>query len=1081
MSRAGGPRRGGALRAPRGRLRLLAAPLGPHTPSRFRQNGAQNAVQNGPDRDLPRGAIRRRRGGCRRGELAGSVLSFGDLALDPERGELRAAGERVDLSPLTLRLLIYLALNRARTVPIEELRAEVWQGVHVTEAALHQAVGQARRAVGDDGRRQQVIRTFARSGYRFVAEVREAATAPDSAPDTYLGRADLLRGLGDDVRAALAGQARVVLLLGEAGIGKTRTLDEVARLAQEEGALVARGSGSPHAGAPPFWPWVRVLRSLAAGRPVHALRREVETLAPGLLEAAPPAADGGPRRPGFAGAATRFRLFDEVTQCLRRASALGPVAILLDDLHAAGSAVLELFEFVVREIGSDASLLLVAAQRPAEALRSEAHAAALGRLMAESSLRVVQLEGLDEADSRELVARHEPRPLEPALVDALVARAEGNPFYLKELARALGREAPPADRPDDPAERVARGVQQLIAARLAALSPATRLWLRTASAIGPRFELALLARLVPGAEPEAAWGEAQRLGFVVEAPPGEGDAAFVHALVRDAVYAEIPLPERRALHLRLGETFLGDRLTEAAFHFAEAAPLGGVGRAVGLLRRAGDLARRHFDAGTAGELYARALKLLDDADDEEARCDLLIAYGETVVQSGLREEAWQAFEEALGIARRRGWGARFARATLAKAYSIGYDAVADPAVVGQLEEALARLGPGEEALRARLLSRLTIEVRYRQHGADEAERLLSEATACARRAGDAAALAQVLEDTTLVRWSAYGSPEWIELSRELVSAAREAGDDDLVFRGHVGLVTEYMQVGDRPAMEREVERCAELGRRFPAPHQRASVGIMQTARFLLDGDFASAERGIVHSLASGAPELTLPALTQLYYHRLETGRVAELEDQLRGLSRSEPHRDAWKLALARLMVEDGRNDAARMFLERSTAPAEIPRDRIWLPLVSLRAEVVAVLGDRAAAAELLELLRPYSSLNVVYGLGTLYYGSVAYFLGVLARSCGSFDAAEAHLRAAQAMHERMQTPPWTLRTRVELAALPIARGGTADAGVAFARLRHEAERLGMRRVLRRIDSLERMQGARGEEARKPAGERRRAR
>lgn len=1006
------------------------------------------------------------------------MLSFGDLALDLERGELRSAGLRVDLSPLTLRLLVYLALNRNRTVPIEELRAEVWQGVHVTEAALHQAVGQARRAVRDDGRQQRVIRTFARSGYRFVAEVAESAAAPDSAADAYLGRDELLRRLENDVDAAVAGRTRMLLISGAPGIGKTRTLDEVARLARERGVLVARGSGSPHAGAPPFWPWLQVFRSLSAGRPVHALRREVEALAPGLLDAAPP---GPGERAGGAGAAARFRLFDQLTRCLRRASSVGPVAILLDDLHDAGSAVLELLEFVAREIGGDAPLLIVAAQRPAEALRSEARARVLARLLAEAPLEVAELEGLGDSEARELVARHEPQPLEPALVDALVARAGGNPFYLKQLAQALGRDADASPGPGDPGERLARGVQQLIAARLAALSPPARAWLRSAAALGPRFESARIAGLAPELDAAAARDEAARLGFVTDAVSGEGDTAFSHALVRDAVYAEIPLEERRVLHLRLGEAFLDERLTEAAFHFAEAAPLGGVERSIGLLRRAGDQARRHFDGETAGELYFRALRLLEDPDreHEDTRCELLIAYAEMVVQGGLHEEAWQAFDEALGIARRRGWGARFARATLAKAYSVGYDAVADPAVVGQLEEALARLGPGEEALRARLLSRLTIEVRYRPDGAEEAERLLSEAMACARRAGDAAALAQVLEDTTLVRWSAYGSPEWIELSRELVSAARDAGDDDLVFRGHVGLVTEYMQIGDRAALEREVERCAELARRFPAPHQRASVGIMQTARCLLDGDFATAERGIVHSLASGAPELTLPALTQLYYHRLETGSVAELEDRLRGLARSEPHRDAWKLALARLMVEDGRDDAARMFLERSAAPAETPRDRIWLPLVSLHAEVVAALGDRAAAAELLELLRPHSSLNVVYGVGTLFYGSVAYFLGILAHGCGRFDEAEAQLLAAQAMHERMATPPWMLRTRVELAALRIARGDAA--GEEFAGLRDEAERLGMKGMLRRIDSLERMQRAGGEGARRAARPRRRGR
>ena len=988
--------------------------------------------------------------------MPNAPLRFGRYRLDPIRRELWLAGTPVDLPPQILRLLAYLAVNRHRTVSKEEILTEVWGGVHVSETALHQAIRQARLAVDDDGRRQDVIQTVARTGYRFVAAV-EADPSPSlPATQPYVGRGPLLAELDEAVAAVGSGRSRILLLSGEPGIGKTRTLDELDRRARAAGLLVARGAGSPHAGAPPFWPWVQVLRELATARPVGEALMRVEGLEPSFGDVD----DQNPSRALEShGAAEQFRLYDEVVGALRRAATLGPLVVLLDDLHDAGAVVFELVEFLAREVANDA-VLVAAAFRPVEARQSSGRASALARVAALPSVTVVELDGLSLAESRTLVSRHERRPLEPVLFDALIERARGNPFYLIELARDLdGGDSQPRDR-REAGERVARSVQSLIVSRLSALSPATRRWLRVAAAVGISFEREWIARLMPEVDCDAAAVDAGGQGIVVDAVSGDDTLAFGHALVRDAVYFETPEEERRRLHLQIAESLGRHQVVEAAFHFAEAAPLGGVERAVEFMRHAAKSARAHFDAETACALYRRSIDLLEEyaPDEDETRCDLLIDLGRCLAAEGRAEGAREALETACRLARRRGWAARFAAGVLGIANSTDYDAVANEDLVARLDEALEQVGEDAPSIRAQLLARKAVEVRYRREGATESDRLIDESLTIARRQDDVSSRARVLEYATLTLWSATASRRWTELSEELVRAGQEAEDFDLVFRGVLGLVTEAMQLGDRASMERERGRCVELAERYPAPFQRASRVVLDTARYLLDGEFEAAERGVQLSFLAEAPEALLPSVTQLYYLHLETGRIAALEDQLLALHEREPHRDSWKLALARLYVEDARFDDAKRHLAATTPADEITRDRLWLPTVALMAECISLTGEKSSAVDLLGLLEPFADLAAVYGRGTLYYGNVSHFLGLLANTVGDLRLAEAYFRRALRAHDAMQSPPWQIRTGAELVMLADVVGESMGDRLEPAEVRDRASRLGMQATVRRLEA-----------------------
>ena len=208
------------------------------------------------------------------GGLKGSsrFISFGEFQLDCERGVLQRAGECVDLRPKPLALLVYLAQHRTRAVPKRELLQQLWPDVFVSEMALASALKDLRRSIGDDGIRQKVVKTLRRRGYRFAAQVRDQANAPTAPrglarpraaerPETpiFVGRAPELAWLMERLADAAAGRPRVVLVVGEAGIGKSSLVEQLQREPECEDFEVVTGRCQVQASLP-YLPFVEALR-----------------------------------------------------------------------------------------------------------------------------------------------------------------------------------------------------------------------------------------------------------------------------------------------------------------------------------------------------------------------------------------------------------------------------------------------------------------------------------------------------------------------------------------------------------------------------------------------------------------------------------------------------------------------------------------------------------------------------------------------------------------------------------------------------------------------------------------------------
>ena len=366
---------------------------------------------------------------------------------------------------------------------------------------------------------------------------RPPAASGGAAP---VGRDDLLGRLRGAVDGAVAGRGLIVLLTGEAGIGKTTLLKEAARYAEGTGARPAWGSGWPGAGAPGYWPWIQVLRALGLD---DQLSREA-----------------GATAAGDAPASARFQLFDEVTSLLLAESRIQPVVVFLDDLHAADEPSLLLLDFLVRRLPAGA-LSVIGTYRgpdPGPALAAVAARAA-----------ALPLAGLPAGAVAQLMADVLGERPADAVAAAVHRRTGGNPFFVQQVSWLL----------KDGQTGIPPGVREALAERFAALTTAVAAALGAAAIIGGRFRADLVARtLEQPPEPVAeALAEGARAGVLTGDAPGA--YLFVHDLFREFAYERLPVGERARLHMRTGRQLEADRargvdvqLAELAGHFVQADP-----------------------------------------------------------------------------------------------------------------------------------------------------------------------------------------------------------------------------------------------------------------------------------------------------------------------------------------------------------------------------------------------------------------------------------------------------------------------------------------------------------------------------
>lgn len=443
-----------------------------------------------------------------------------------------------------------------------------------------------------------------------------------------------LRGMLDD---ACNGNGGIVLISGEAGVGKTTLAASVQIEACSRGISVKVGHCYELAATPPYGPWVDS----------GLFERRAEWVPQ------PPALGGSG---GESSVRSQAELFEQVQGSLAAISDHTPLVLVLEDLHWADPASVELLRFISRRLDG-LRILLVVTYRDDEVTWRCSLYRLLPVLVRESRARRIGLRRLGESTIQEIVdSRYGLREADRVrLASYLASLAGGNPFFTVELLRALQEEG--YLRPDEEGwsledlshARTPPLLRQVIDGRLTRLDEGTRILLSVAAVIGQEVSFDLW-RSVSQTEDErlaTVVEQAIEANLMEQTADGEG-LRFVHALIREELYGALLLPRQRSWHRRIGEALAGMPRHDpdaVAYHFRQAADE----RATGWLIRAGKRAERSHAWVTAAERFEAALGCLGGAGEQDRRrgwllfrIGVLLRYSDTARSISYLEEAERA-------------------------------------------------------------------------------------------------------------------------------------------------------------------------------------------------------------------------------------------------------------------------------------------------------------------------------------------------------------------------------------------------------------------------------------------------------
>ncbi|WP_344498439.1 BTAD domain-containing putative transcriptional regulator [Dactylosporangium maewongense] len=834
-----------------------------------------------------------------------------------------------------------------------------------------------------------------------------AVQVAERPPGTVLvGRGREERHLDERLAQAAAGQGGVVLVVGEAGLGKTLLAERAAALAEGHGLRVAWSRCVEASATPAFWPWAQILRAL----PDTDGRRHLLDVLAGRGESGWRAEE-----PGTA----LFHLHEAVAETLSECAAGQPLLLVVDDLHVADASSLQLLAHLAPALHRR-PILLLGTMRPDVADGDPALRETLALLANERGADRIRLGSFTAGDVAAYLHDSAGGDAPGEVVVALLERTGGNPFYLKELLRLLTSEHPGGW---GTAQAVAdldvpEGVRDVVGRRVSRLPEATQAMLRTAAVIGRDVELVLLEAGTDAENEQvmSALEPAVVAGLLTEVP-GTWDYRFSHAIVRDTLYGALTRLQRSRLHLRVGEALEAfDRPDDPALlgrlvhHFTMAARLGGAERAVGYARRAADLSMAQLAYDEAAAYLEAALGALDPTRPGAAadRCRLLVQLGAARRAGGDLAGTRAVLDEALTLARQLGdddltmdAATLFGGVTL---WTWRPYLVVDERMIGILRDQLARLGDTDPRRRAVLLGTLAVEL-YHSEDRPAGEAHAAEAVALARRTGDAELLARTLNNL----WNVALVPQAERLRRAAVDEllAIDGLPRTVELTGRLHRMMNAVTAGDVAGFETDLARAVHLGEELRTGVLAAQVRYARAGRAMLDGRWDDGERLVGEAFALQAHTSLWGTnwirLAMLYTSRRFQGRPGELLDELVRRA-DEPHLELLRPTAVLAACESGDEDLARRLVDRWGTR----REMLWCwNLVAFQWALVAARLDLPPCAELYEEILPFADQWSTVGTGCATWGSMRYALAELAERLGRPDESVAHATLALEAHRRL--------------------------------------------------------------------------
>ena len=844
---------------------------------------------------------------------------------------------------------------------------------------------------------------------------------------------------------ASSGAARLVLIAGEPGIGKTRLTSELAEQVLTAGGAVLAGRSDEMVGVP-YQPFVEALRwqlsqpegTALLGPGAGELVRLVPELAHAVSGLRPPV-DGSPE-------SERMALFEAVRGWIGALAEERPILLVVDDLHWSDLGTLLLIRHLVVN-DPVPKLCAVGTYRDTDLDRTHPLSTVLAEFHRRGDVERILLAGLDEDGVTDLMTRtagHELDEAGIALAMSLQADTGGNPFFVGEVLRHLNesgsitqQEGRWSTRGDSGETYLPEGIRQVVGRRLSLLPPETQKLLSSASVIGARFNLDLLATVTATPPDDILDSLEPAIDAHLVLETGFGRYQFAHALVRSTLHGELSTTRRGRLHLAVAEALeklhaedLDDVVADLAYHWGEAGTSTVDDVAFSYARRAADLAMEQASPDEAARWFRVARERLDGADPS-VDAELLLRLG--LAESAAGASEWQG---TLIDAARAGMeigDLNLAADALTHDQRIAFTSSSMTSTnnekVDLLEQAIERAS-GDTFLAARMTFALAREV------------LVS---------GDFARRNALFERAMTLREGVEDLPSRVFLeARDFATGSNWSVSSGSLLRG----ISEATEVLDHPAGVVDilpvafahssrcwaafnvrpqdrwtyVEAMTAYVEEHPDPLAKQILLVTRTEALLIDGRFdevlASADEFERIATVFENPDYgALANVLRLECIREQSGFAAWAEILVETLA-DLPGDDAPSVRAALralVLAESGRlAEAAELITHRrSGAFNDIPDDASLAISLPSWSEAAAMVGDREACRVLLSLVERLD--DPFFVTGGWFGGSTTRIEAILTAALRDERAADHLFELAETGFQEAQSPPWLARTRVEWA------------------------------------------------------------
>ncbi len=841
-------------------------------------------------------------------------------------------------------------------------------------------------------------------------------------------------------------RAGVVLVSGDPGIGKTRFLDEIAVFAAQDGATVLRGGSSEAEGMPPYLPFLEALGRYIQTIPLDQLRDQLPGVSQALQSILPELTNrlGDPLIPPTAPPEQeRLRLFEAIGTFLETIGAPYMLVLVLDDLHWADTASLDLLCHIMRR-QSNAHLLIIGAYRESEANQNPKLASSIAELSRQRVLASLTLSALSAEEIQTLAINLHAYPLNPNVNSLLYKQSEGNPFFAEELLHnwieigALVREenhwivVTPLENALPPS------ISSALRQRFIRLSAGIIDHLRVAAIIGRTFEISLLA-LVEGQELETLED------LLLEATHARlvridemGRFTFCHDKIRECLYKEVSITRRRRLHGVIGkilesrhvrkETMSVYQLAELAFHFTRSSDKV---RGIDYSQRAAEQAMRMYAASEAMAHYRTALELLDQ--DDNRRGELLLGLGHAALLAGNELEAEITYDAAQKWLLHAGHQSGAAQAAHGLGLALWRQEKRTEALEA-FEHTLEMLDERQCAELAEVLADLSVLLTVYMGQQEKGNNYALKAMQVAQTLGDMRleAMARRILAANLSIQSSALAPS-LQYLEETLKLTEEKGDLPEACECCLYLtVANYWMARINRSHEVSMHRLA-LIERCQQPYQLRTAYTLLALIMASQGKWTEAEQmialahPIVDHIASPMPFSFLRQIGGFLAYQREDYAAAERELQAASMYQDR-YSGLGEVAfyfglLGLVQATMGKREEAIAYMMKLETQLDLLPDGILptAPMLMCLALAAIALGEHQRAIKLYPRLLAFE--------GQHYWFLVDRVLGLLATINGEWDIATTHLEAAEVTARREKIHPELARTLLGQVDVVVGQGG----------------------------------------------------